>query len=139
MNKQGKKMKIQKWVQDLDDNQLEIQIEGVSNQEFEYQRMNEIISKAVKHLISDHCDIKLAVENGEYDTTEKLCALYLNEIGRCLRFAANEVGIDDENISNIDVVKEFLDSCLENQEIVNLINKDNEEHQKMLDYENGYI
>jgi hypothetical protein len=114
---------------DRQGNDLFISIDGVDDKILTLFSGLDLQMKAVKHLIHNTVRSDFDQEKGGYPTERKLFALYLNEIGELMRnLSANSDRL--EEISNMDLVKRFMDHWHEDRELIDVIEKDNEEIRK---------
>jgi hypothetical protein len=114
---------------DRQGNDLFISIDGVDDKILALFSGLDLQMKVVKHLIHNTVRSDFDQEKGGYPTERKMFALYLNEIGELMR----NVSTDShrlEEISNMDLVKRFMDHWHEDRELIDVIKKDNEEIRK---------
>jgi hypothetical protein len=114
---------------DRQGNDLFINIDGVDDKILTLFSGLDLQMKAVKHLIHNTVRSDFDQENEGYPTERKMFALYLNEIGELMRnLSTDPHGL--EGISNMDLVKHFMDHWQEDRVIIDVIEKDNEEIRK---------
>jgi hypothetical protein len=114
---------------DRNENHLFISIKGVDEHELAEFGGLDVQVKAVKHLITNISRVDFSPPKDRFPTERKIFALYLNEIGELMRnFSLDQEKLKD--ISNMDLVKRFLEQWQEESELVALIEKDNEEMRK---------
>ncbi|PFP29424.1 hypothetical protein COJ96_11005 [Bacillus sp. AFS073361] len=107
-------------------NDLSITIKGVDDNELAHFGGLDLHVKAVKNLIGNTNGTDFARDNGDFSIEGKVFALYLNEIGELMRnFSPDRQMLKD--ISNMDLVKNFMEHWQEDKELVAIIEKDNEE------------
>jgi hypothetical protein len=114
---------------DRQGNDLFISIDGVDDKILTLFSGLDLQMKAVKHLIHNTVRSDFDKENDGYPTERKMFALYLNEIGELMRnLSTDPHGL--EEISNMDLVKHFMDHWQEERELIDVIEKDKEEIRK---------
>jgi hypothetical protein len=114
---------------DRNEYHLFISIKGVDEKELAEFGGLDVQVKAVKHLIQNISRLDFSPPNDNYPTERKTFALYINEIGELMR----NLSLDQEKLkelSNMDLVKRFMDQWQEESEIVAIIEIDNEEIRK---------
>lgn len=105
---------------------LKITCEGIDDKELAHSGGLDLIVKATKHMISStNNPMDFPEKEGDYLISDKVIALYLNEIGNLIRNTSSEPEYL-ENISNIELVKSFIEHINENPEVAALVKKDNE-------------
>ncbi|MBT2727815.1 hypothetical protein J7E63_12790 [Bacillus sp. ISL-75] len=110
---------------DRNGHDLIISVEGVDDHQLAHFGGLDLHVKATKEMISDINGTSFPEKEGDYLITEKVIALYLNEIGELIRNSS----LDPEYLegfSNTDLVKDFLNNIEENKFILDVIEKDNE-------------
>lgn len=107
-------------------NDITISVKGVDDHELAHHGGLDLHIKAVKTLIANTNGTDFAKENGDFAIEAKVFALYLNEVGELMRNLALDRDML-KNISNMELVKQFLEQWHEDQELVTFIEKDNEE------------
>jgi hypothetical protein len=85
--------------------------------------------KAVKHLIHNTVRSDFDKEKAGYPTERKMFALYLKKIEELMRNLSTDAHRLEE-ISNMDLVKHFMDLWQEDRVLIETIRKDNEEISK---------
>jgi hypothetical protein len=114
---------------DRQGNDLFISIDGVDDKILTLFSGLDLQMKVVKHLIHNTVRSDFDQEKGGYPTERKLFALYLNEIGELMRNLSTDPDRLVE-ISNMDLVKRFMGHWHEDRELIDVIEKDNEEIRK---------
>ena len=111
-------------------NDLFISVKGVDDRELAHFGGGlDLHVKAVKNLISNTNGTDFARDNGDFAIEGKVFALYLNEIGELMRNFSPDPDMLD-GISNMDLVKNFMEHWHEDKELVVIVEKDNEEIRK---------
>lgn len=110
-------------------NDLSITIKGVDDNELAHFGGLDLHVKAVKNLIGNTNGTDFARDNGDFAIEGKVFALYLNEIGELMRNFSPERDML-KSVSNMDLVKNFMEHWHEDRELVAIIEKDNEEIRK---------
>jgi hypothetical protein len=108
---------------------LFISINGVDDKILTLFSGLDLHMKVVKHLIHNTVRSDFDHEKGGYPTERKMFALYLNEIGELMRNLSTD-SHRLEDISNMDLVKHFMDHWQEDYVLIETIGKDNEEISK---------
>jgi hypothetical protein len=114
---------------DRQGNDLFIYIDGVDDKILTLFSGLDLQMKAVKHLIHNTVRSDFEQEKGGYPTERKMFALYLNEIGELMRNLSTD-SQELKEISNMDLVKHFMDHWQEDRVIIDVIEKDNVEIRK---------
>ncbi|WP_251554000.1 hypothetical protein [Neobacillus muris] len=110
-------------------NDLFISVKGVDDRELAHFGGLDLHVKAVKNLISNTNGTDFSRDNGDFAIEGKVFALYLNEIGELMR----NLHVDSDmlnGISNMELVKNFMEHWHEDNELVAIVEKDNEEIRK---------
>jgi hypothetical protein len=110
-------------------NEISISVKGVDDQELAPFGGLDLHIKAVRTLIANTNGTDFAKDNGDFAIEGKVFALYLNEIGELIRNLSLDKSML-KNVSNMDLVKHFMDNWHKDQELVELIEKDNEDIRK---------
>jgi hypothetical protein len=114
---------------DRNENHIFISIKGVDEQELAEFGGLDVQVKAVKHLIQNISRVDFSPPKDNYPTERKVFALYLNEIGELMRnLSLYQEELKD--ISNMELVKHFMEQWQGESELVAIIEKDNEEMRK---------
>lgn len=103
---------------------LKISCEGIDDQELAHFGGLDLHVKATKTMISNTNGMSFAEKAGDYIINEKVISLYLNEVGELIRSTSDEPDYL-KGISNIELVKNFLEHLDDNPELVQIIEKDN--------------
>jgi hypothetical protein len=122
-------------------NDLYIRCEGVDDKHLASFGGLDLHVKATKEMISDINSTSFVEKDGDYEITNKVIVLYLNEIGELIRNSSMEPEYLD-GYTNIQLVEDFLKNIKENPAIVKVIENDNEEiknEKEMIEKEEGEI
>jgi hypothetical protein len=109
-------------------NEISISVKGVDDNELTKFGGLDLHIKTVKYLISDCNKIDFAKKD-DYTIEGKVFALYLNEIGELMRSVALD-SVMLKSVSNMDLVKHFMNHWHEDKELVAIVEKDNAQIQK---------
>lgn len=104
-------------------NDLKITGEGTDDHELAHFGGLDLHVKAAKTMINNTNGMEFAEKAGDYIISEKVIALYLNEIGELIR----NTSVEPEylkSISNIHLVKDFLEHLNDNPELLKVIEND---------------
>ncbi|SDN62438.1 hypothetical protein [Bacillus sp. OK048] len=121
--------KFELSAQDRIGNDILISVNGVDDNELAHFGGLDLHIKSVKTLISNTHGIDFARDNGDFAIEGKVFALYLNEIGELMRNLSPERNLL-KDVSNMDLVKHFINHWSEDKELVAIIDKDNKEIRK---------
>ncbi|RKJ75040.1 hypothetical protein D7X33_18380 [Butyricicoccus sp. 1XD8-22] len=125
MNSKQEFESTQLFGKDRNGNELEIHIKGIDQKELAHFGGLDLMVNATKYMIGASANPMVFPEKaGDYNINYKVIALYLNEIGELIRTTSSESEFL-ENISNIELVSNFMGFLSENKEVVALIDKDN--------------
>jgi hypothetical protein len=109
-------------------NEIKIKCTGVDDKELAHFGGLDLHVKTVKTLIENTNGMSFAEQEGDYAIQDKVTALYLNHIGQFIR--DNSIH-KLEGISNMDLVKNFLDQWDGNVEVVAVVERENERNAKV--------
>jgi hypothetical protein len=105
-------------------NKIKISVEGTEEKQLSHFGGLDLHVSAVKTLIQNTNGMNFAEQDGDYMIQDKVTALYLNEIGYFIRKLSIHPEMIEE-ISNLDLVKNFIETIAENQEVMELVKQDN--------------
>ncbi|OIJ09404.1 hypothetical protein BKP35_16230 [Anaerobacillus arseniciselenatis] len=105
-------------------NNLKITVEGVDDQELAHFGGLDLHVKAAKAMIGNTDGMTFPEKHGDIFIAEKVAALYLNEIGEMLRNSYDDPEYLEE-LTNIELVKDFFNRIHENKEVLEVVEKDN--------------
>lgn len=119
---------------------IKITCEGIDDQSLAHFGGLDLVLKAARQLISaTHNPMSFPEKEGDYDISDKVVALLLNEVGELIR----NTSIDPEHFkdtTNIELVKDFMERIHENQALFKIIEMDNniirEANEKVQEEEN---
>jgi hypothetical protein len=114
---------------DRQGNDLFISIDGVDDKILTLFSGLDLQMKAVKHLIHNTVRSDIDQEKGGDFAERKMFALYLNEIGELMRNLSTD-SQELKEISNMDLVKHFMNHWQEDRVLIDVVEKDNEEIRK---------
>lgn len=114
---------------DRKEKELKITIEGFDDKELAHFGGLDLHVKATKHMIGDTNGMSFPEKEGDYLIAQKVAALYLNEIGEMLRSTSLDSDYLDD-ISNLELVKTFLDTIGSEKSVMRIIEQDNAEIQE---------
>jgi hypothetical protein len=104
-------------------NDMKFTVEGVDDKDLANFGGLDLHVKAVKALIHNTDGMNFAEQEGDYLINDKVIALYLNEIGHFIR----QLSIHQElikDISNLELVKNFIETLDEKDEVMELVKQD---------------
>lgn len=119
---------------------IKITCEGIDDQSLAHFGGLDLVLKAARQLISaTHNSMSFPEKEGDYDISDKVVALLLNEVGELIRNTSIDPG-HIKDTSNIELVKDFMERIHENQALFKIIEMDNniirEANEKVQEEEN---
>jgi hypothetical protein len=104
-------------------NPIKITCVGVDDNELAHFGGLDLHVKAVKILIQNTHGMSFAEQAGDFNITDKVIALYLNQIGQFIKDNSSD---DVENVSNMDLIKYFMDDMSKNKAVMEVIDRENQ-------------
>ncbi|WP_391558954.1 hypothetical protein [Robertmurraya sp.] len=105
---------------------IKITCEGIDDQQLAHFGGLDLAVKAARTLIAaTNNPMSFPEKEGDYYISDKVVALLLNEVGELIRNTSPEPDYIAD-ISNIELVKDFLEHLPENREVTQVIEEDNQ-------------